>query len=456
MSRFFIQRPIFAIVIALVIILIGSLAILALPIAQYPTIAPPAVSITANYPGASAETVQSSVTQVIEQQLKGLDHLIYFNSTSSSNGQAVIIATFAPGTNPDIAQVQVQNKLQAAIPILPTQVQQQGLVVNKSQTSFLLVVGLYDTDGRHTVVDVADYVNSYLVDPLSRVDGVGDLQLFGSQYAMRVWLDPYKLNNYKLMPSDVEAAILAQNIQLSAGEIGGQPTVADQALNATVTAQSYLQTPDQFKAILLKSQPDGSAVRLSDVARVELGAENYSVTSLFNGRPAAGIAIKLAPGANALDTADAVKKKAIELSANFPSGIALAFPVDNTQFVRLSINDVIKTLIRGDRRGVVVRPGRREKHLGATKPDVDPLRPTDDFAAENIGEPARQRLWIGRAKMNMVPTDGWHCRFSPLGVATALFGRGGRPGATQFRPRQDAAMRKVAGAGDRRRVVTSR
>ena len=345
MSRFFIQRPIFAIVIALVIILIGSLAILALPIAQYPTIAPPAVSITANYPGASAETVQSSVTQVIEQQLKGLDHLIYFNSTSSSNGQAVIIATFAPGTNPDIAQVQVQNKLQAAIPILPTQVQQQGLVVNKSQTSFLLVVGLYDTDGRHTVVDVADYVNSYLVDPLSRVDGVGDLQLFGSQYAMRVWLDPYKLNNYKLMPSDVEAAILAQNIQLSAGEIGGQPTVADQALNATVTAQSYLQTPDQFKAILLKSQPDGSAVRLSDVARVELGAENYSVTSLFNGRPAAGIAIKLAPGANALDTADAVKKKAIELSANFPSGIALAFPVDNTQFVRLSINDVIKTLI---------------------------------------------------------------------------------------------------------------
>ncbi len=271
MSRFFIQRPIFAIVIALVIILIGGLAILALPIAQYPTIAPPAVSITANYPGASAATVQSSVTQVIEQQLKGLDHLIYFSSTSSSNGQAQIIATFAPGTDPDIAQVQVQNKLQAAIPILPTQVQQQGLVVNKSQTSFLLVVGLYDTDGRHSVVDVADYVNSYLVDPLSRVDGVGDLQLFGSQYAMRVWLDPYKLNNYKLMPSDVEAAILAQNVQVSAGEIGGQPTVAGQALNATVTAQSYLQTPEQFKAILLKSQPDGSAVRLSDVARVELG-----------------------------------------------------------------------------------------------------------------------------------------------------------------------------------------
>jgi multidrug efflux pump len=344
-SRFFIQRPIFAIVIALVIILIGGLAILALPIAQYPTIAPPAVSITANYPGASAETMQGSVTQVIEQQLKGLDHLIYFSSTSSSNGQSVIIATFAPGTNPDIAQVQVQNKLQAAIPTLPTQVQAQGLVVNKSAPNFLLVVGLYDTDGRHGMVDVADYMNSYVVDPISRINGVGDLQLFGSQYAMRVWLDPYKLNNFKLMPSDVVAAILAQNIQLSAGEIGGQPTTSGQALNATINAQSYLQTPDQFKAILLRTQPDGSTVRLSDVARVELGAENYSVAGAFNGHPAAGIAVKLAPGANALDTADAVKKRAIELSANFPPGISLAFPVDNTQFVRLSINDVIKTLI---------------------------------------------------------------------------------------------------------------
>ncbi len=345
MSKFFVQRPIFAIVIAIVIMLAGILGISILPIAQYPNIAPPAVSIEAIYPGASAATVQSSVTQVIEQQLKGLDHLIYFSSTSSSNGQVQILATFAAGTNPDIAQVQVQNKLQQATPLLPQQVQAQGLTVAKSQTSFLLVVGLYDTDGRHTNLDISDYINSTLVDPLSRINGVGDLQVFGAEYAMRVWLDPYKLNNYKLMPSDVRAAILAQNVQISAGEIGGQPAAPQQALNATVTAQSFLQTPDQFKAIILKTQTDGSLVRLGDVARVELGGENYSVISRYNGHPAAGVAIKLAPGANALSTADAVKKRATELSAAFPPGIKLVFPVDNTTFVRLSIKDVITTLI---------------------------------------------------------------------------------------------------------------
>jgi hydrophobe/amphiphile efflux-1 (HAE1) family protein len=344
-SRFFIERPIFAIVIAIVISLAGVLAILALPIAQYPTIAPPAVNISATYPGASAQTVENAVTQVIEQQLKGLDHLLYFSSNSSSNGQVGITATFAAGTNPDIAQVQVQNKLQAAIPILPAQVQQLGVTVSKSQPSFLMVVALYDMDGRRTNIDIADIIASKFVDPLARVNGVGDLQVFGSQYAMRVWLDPYKLDNYKLMTSDVRNAILAQNVEISGGEIGGQPAPPGQALNATVTAQSYLQTPDQFKAIILRSQPDGSVVHLSDVARVELGAENYGVASRFNGHAAAGVAIKLAPGANALDTADAVKKRASELAQSLPPGVGLIFPVDNTTFVRLSIREVVITLI---------------------------------------------------------------------------------------------------------------
>ncbi len=345
MSKFFIERPIFAIVIAIVIALAGVLAIRTLPIAQYPSIAPPAVSISANYPGASAQTVESAVTQVIEQQLKGLDHLLYFSSTSSSSGQVQITASFAPGTNADIAQVQVQNKLQAATPLLPAQVQQQGVTVAKSQPSFLMVVGLYDTDGRHRDIDIADIVNSRFVDPLARVDGVGDLQIFGGQYAMRVWLDSYKLSYYNLMPSDVRAAILAQNVQVSAGQIGGQPAPQGQALNATVTAQSYLQTPEQFKAILLRSAADGSQVRLSDVARVEMGADNYSVTSRFNGHAAAGVAIKLAPGANALDTADRVKKRATELAATLPPGVAMTFPVDNTTFVKLSIREVVITLI---------------------------------------------------------------------------------------------------------------
>jgi multidrug efflux pump len=345
MSAFFVRRPVFAIVIAAVIMLAGIVSIFSLPIAQYPSIAPPAVTVTATYPGASAETMENAVTQVIEQQLKGLDHLLYFSSTSSSNGQAVITVTFAAGTNPDIAQVQVQNKLQSAIPILPTQVQQQGLLVAKSQVSVLLVVALYGTDGKHSSLDVSDYLNSNFVDPLSRVNGVGDLQVFGGQYAMRVWLDPYKLNNYNLMPSDVRAAIEAQNVQVSAGEVGALPAPPGQALDATVTAQSFLQTPEQFKAIILRSQPDGSVVHLSDVARVELGGENYSVEARFNGRPAAGIAVKLAPGANALQTADAVKKRAAELAKSLPPGLALDFPVDNTQFVRLSIKDVVFTLL---------------------------------------------------------------------------------------------------------------
>ncbi|HWD49813.1 MAG TPA: efflux RND transporter permease subunit [Rhizomicrobium sp.] len=354
LSQFFIERPVFAWVIAIVIALAGLLAIETLPITQYPTIAPPAVTISATYPGASAETVQNSVTQVIEQQLTGVDNLLYFSSSSSSNGQVGITVTFAPGTNPDIAQVQVQNKVQQALSILPQEVQQQGVVVQKSQSSFLLIVALYDDTGRYTNIDISDFMGSKLQDPLSRVSGVGQAQVFGSPYAMRIWLDPFKLNSYGLTPSDVQSAVLAQNVQVSAGELGAQPTVPGQELDATVTAQSRLETPAQFRAIVLKSTQNGAVVRLGDVARVELGAQNYSVVSRMNGHPAAGIAIQLAPGANALTTADAVKAKARDLVSSFPPGVKLAFPVDNTTFIRLSINDVVKTLVEATLLVIVV------------------------------------------------------------------------------------------------------
>jgi len=354
LSQFFIERPVFAWVIAIVIALMGLLAIRTLPVTQYPTIAPPAVNISASYTGADAETVQDSVTQVIEQQLTGVDNLLYFSSSSSSSGQVSITATFAPGTNPDIAQVQVQNKVQQALPTLPTEVQQQGVVVEKSQSSFLLIVALYDTTGRYTNVDISDFLVSKLQDPLSRISGVGQAQTFGSSYAMRIWLDPYKLNSFNLTPSDVQSAILAQNIQVSAGELGAQPTVKGQQLDATVTAQSRLSTPAQFRNIVLKANQGGAIIRLGDVARVELGAQNYLIVSRMNGRPASGIAIQLAPGANALTTADAVKAKATELASSFPPGVKLGFPVDNTTFIRLSINDVIKTLVEAIALVVVV------------------------------------------------------------------------------------------------------
>ncbi len=345
LSQFFIERPVFAWVIAIVIALMGALAIATLPVTQYPTIAPPAVSVVATFPGADAETVQNSVTQVIEQQLTGVDNLLYFSSSSSSNGQVQITVTFAPGTNPDIAQVQVQNKVQQALPILPQEVQQQGVVVLKSQSSFLLVVALYDVSGRYNNIDISDFISSKLQDPLSRISGVGQTQVFGSPYAMRIWLDPYKLNSYSLTPGDVENAVLAQNVQVSAGELGAQPTVPGQQLDATVTAQSRLSTPEQFRNIVLVASQAGAIVRLRDVARVELGAQSYSTVSRMNGHPAAGIAIQLAPGANALTTADAVKAKAAELASTFPPGVKLAFPLDNTTFIRLSITEVIKTLV---------------------------------------------------------------------------------------------------------------
>jgi hydrophobe/amphiphile efflux-1 (HAE1) family protein len=345
MSRFFIDRPVFAWVIALLVMLGGGLAIFTLPVAQFPSIAPPSISITAIYPGADAATVTSTVTQPIEQQMKGLDHLEYMSSTGDSSGTSTITLTFAQGTNPDIAQVQVQNKLQLATPVLPQEVQQQGLVVAKATKNILLGFGLYSTDGSHSSADLADMVNAQLLDPLSRITGVGDTILFGAQYAMRIWLDPYKLNNYGLTASDVSAAITAQNAQVASGQLGQLPVSGNQQLNAVVTSQSRLQTPEQFRNIVLKSSQGGATVYLKDVARVEMGQDNYAVSARWNGAPSAGLAIKLAPGSNALNTAKAVKARVNEIAKGFPPDVKVVFPYDTSPFVQKSIEDVVKTLI---------------------------------------------------------------------------------------------------------------
>jgi len=344
MSRFFIDRPIFAWVIAILIMLAGLLAITELPIAQYPNIAPPQVAISATYPGASASTIDSTVTQVIEQNMKGIDGLTYMSSTSDASGNAKITLTFEAGTNADIAQVQVQNKLQLATPSLPTVVQKQGISVAKSSSSFLQVLGFISTDGSMNGNDLSDYVSSNVLDAISRVNGVGSVQLFGAQYAMRIWLDPNKLYNYKLTPADVSTAITAQNAEVSAGQLGGTPAVKGQRLNVTVTSQSLLHTTKQFGNILLRTLSDGSTVRLSDVARIELGGESYNTISRYGGKPATGIAISLATGANALATASAVEARVKELSKFFPTGMQVVTPFDATPFVRISIREVIKTL----------------------------------------------------------------------------------------------------------------
>ncbi len=344
MARFFIDRPIFAWVIAIVIMLAGGLAIWTLPIAQYPSIAPPSIAISGSYPGASAKTVEDAVTQVIEQKMKGIDGLRYMSSSSDSTGGISITLTFKSGTNPDIAQVQVQNKLQLATPLLPTAVTQQGLVVSKATKNFLLVLGFVSEDNSMDQSDLGDYVAANVLDPLSRVQGVGDVTLFGSQYAMRIWLDPTKLSSYQLTPADVITAVQAQNAEVSAGELGGAPAVQGQQLNATVTAQSRLQTAEQFGAILLKTQANGATVHLRDVARMELGRENYNTVARFNGKPATGIALKLATGANALDTAKAVEAKVAEMSKLFPKGMKAMVAFDTTPFVKLSIEEVVKTL----------------------------------------------------------------------------------------------------------------
>ncbi|MES2707862.1 MAG: efflux RND transporter permease subunit [Verrucomicrobiota bacterium] len=345
MSRFFIDRPVFAWVIAIIIMVVGALSIRSLPIAQYPPIAPPAISVTAAYPGASAKTLEDTVTQVIEQKLNGIDHLRYIESNSDSAGTVTITVTFDSGTDPDIAQVQVQNKVALATPLLPQEVQQQGVRVTKAVANFLIVIGLVSEDGSMSAADLSDFNVSTIQDPISRLPGVGDIQSFGTQYSLRIWLDPDKLLKYQIATSDVTKAVQAQNAQVSAGSIGAIPAMPEQLLNATIMAQSRLQTPEQFGAILLRVNTDGSRVFLRDVARLELGSENYTNLSRYNGKPATGMAIKPASGANALDTVAAVKKKMEELSAFFPPGVKAIYPYDTTPFVRISVKEVVKTLI---------------------------------------------------------------------------------------------------------------
>jgi len=345
MARFFIDRPVFAWVIAIGIMLAGLLALRTLPVAQYPGIAPPAISISVSYPGASATTVQSTVVQVIEQQLTGIDGLTYFSSQATKDGSASIQLTFAQGTNTDTAQVQVQNRVQLAVPRLPQTVQQQGIRVAKSTGNFLMIVGFVSADGKMTRTDISDFLVSNVQDPVSRTPGVGDYQVFGAQYAMRIWLDPARLVNYGMTPGDVAAAVRAQNVQVSSGEMGAQPSVPGQQLNATIIGPSYLQTPQEFGSILLRVRPDGAQVRLRDVARVEMGSENYAFSTLFNGQPASGIGIRLASGANALDTAAAVRATLERLQPTFPQGLQVVFPFDTTPFVKLSITSVAYTLV---------------------------------------------------------------------------------------------------------------
>lgn len=343
-AHFFIHRPIFAWVIAIVIMLAGIGSIFSLPVEQYPDIAPPTIRINTTYPGASAQTVENSVIQIIEQQLTGLDGLLYFSSTSSSSGTASIDVTFQKGTDADTAQVQVQNKVAQITTRLPKSVQNEGVRVTKAQNDFLMIIALYDITDTKMSVDVADYLLSNLQDPIARLEGVGTVQVFGGQYAMRIWLDPSKLASYNLMPSDISSAITAQNVQVSAGSIGALPASSEQQLNATVTAKSQLQTADEFKNIIIKHDSSGAVVHLSDVARVELGSDSYSNVTRLNGHPASGLAVMLAPGANALSTASRVKTAIAKMEPTFPSGYKVAYPRDSTKFIRISIEEVVKTL----------------------------------------------------------------------------------------------------------------
>ncbi|EKM5919181.1 efflux RND transporter permease subunit [Salmonella enterica] len=344
MANFFIRRPIFAWVLAIILMMAGALAIMQLPVAQYPTIAPPAVSISATYPGADAQTVQDTVTQVIEQNMNGIDNLMYMSSTSDSAGSVTITLTFQSGTDPDIAQVQVQNKLQLATPLLPQEVQQQGISVEKSSSSFLMVAGFVSDNPNTTQDDISDYVASNIKDSISRLNGVGDVQLFGAQYAMRIWLDANLLNKYQLTPVDVINQLKVQNDQIAAGQLGGTSALPGQQLNASIIAQTRLKDPQEFGKVTLRVNTDGSVVHLKDVARIELGGENYNVVARINGKPASGLGIKLATGANALDTATAIKAKLAELQPFFPQGMKVVYPYDTTPFVKISIHEVVKTL----------------------------------------------------------------------------------------------------------------
>jgi len=345
MSRFFINRPIFAWVIAILVMLGGLLAVKTLPVSQYPPIAPPQITINAMYPGASAQTVQDTVTQVVEQKLNGIDNLIYMSSTSDSAGAVAINLTFKAGTDPNIAQVQVQNKLQLATPLLPQVVQRQGIQVVKSTRNFLMIVGTVSEDGSYNRYELTDYLVANIQDIVSRLEGVGEVTVFGSQNAMRIWLDPARLNNFHLTTNDVIAAVQAQNAQVSAGQFGGSPAPQGQQLNATINARTLLQTAEQFGAIILRTNSDGSTVRLRDVAECKIGTENYDIEARYKGKPVAGMAIRLAAGANALDTGNRIKAKMAELERYFPTGVKTVYPYDSTPFVKISIEEVVKTLI---------------------------------------------------------------------------------------------------------------
>ncbi len=344
LSRFFLDRPVFAWVIALIMMIGGGLAIYKLPISQYPPIAPPSIAIDSTYPGASAETVENTVTQIIEQQMTGLDNMLYFSATSNSAGNSRIQLTFAPGTDPDLAWAQVQNKLQLATASLPDVVQRQGVAVSKSTRNWLMIVGLISEDGSMDGNDLRDYAQSILFKVLGRVPGVGEVQVFGSQYAMRVWLNPDKLTDYQLTVDDVITALQAYNVEVSAGQFGGAPAVEGQRLNVSVIVQNLLKTPEEFAAIPIRVNPDGSIVRIKDVGRTELGAEFYDVLNFYNRKPAAGLAIRQVPGSNALDTADAIKAKLKDMSRYFPPGMKVVYPYDTTPFIKVAIEEVVKTL----------------------------------------------------------------------------------------------------------------
>ncbi|MCX6883374.1 MAG: efflux RND transporter permease subunit, partial [Verrucomicrobia bacterium] len=340
MARFFIDRPVFAWVVSILIMVLGGLAITQLPIAQYPSVAPPSISVTANYAGASAETLQETVTSIIEQQLNGIDNLLYMSSSSDASGLATVTLYFLPGTNPDTAQVQVQNKVQLATSSLPQTVQQQGVVVAKATRNFMMFLTLSTVDDSLDEVALGNYIASSVLDPIRRVSGVGEANMFGSQYAMRIWLNPDKLNSFSLTPADVTAAIENQNKHVPVGQVGANPAVDGQQLNVIMQGRSTLRTVPEFENILLRTNPDGSRVLLKDAARVALGAENYGTKARVNGHPSAAVAIKLSPSANALNTAEAIRKKVRELSKFFPPGVRVDYPLDTSTFVKISIEEV--------------------------------------------------------------------------------------------------------------------
>jgi hydrophobe/amphiphile efflux-1 (HAE1) family protein len=344
LSRFFLKRPVFAWVVAIILMVAGALAISNLPISQYPPIAPPSIAITAFYPGGAAETVENSVTQIIEQKMTGFDKMLYLSASSDSAGASRVELTFAPGTDPDMAWAQVQNKLQLAMASLPQVVQRQGVKVSKSTRNYLLMVGLVSEDGSMDESDLQNYAQSNLEKVISRVPGVGEVEIFGSQYAMRIWLNPDKLTDYQMTVQDVVTGLQAYNVEVSAGQFGGAPAVKGQRMNASIIVQSLLKTPEEFAAIPLRTNPDGSIVRVKDVGRTELGAEAYDAQVYFNKKPSAILAIRQAAGANALDTANAIRAKLAEMSHFFPAGLKIVYPYDTTPFVRVAIAEVVKTL----------------------------------------------------------------------------------------------------------------